>query len=32
VRVRYEEQLLRRDSAYASYVQTVRWRVLPGLY
>jgi protein-S-isoprenylcysteine O-methyltransferase Ste14 len=32
VRVRYEEQLLRRDSAYASYAQTVRWRVLPGLY
>jgi protein-S-isoprenylcysteine O-methyltransferase Ste14 len=32
VRVRYEEQLLRRDSAYASYVRTVRWRVLPGLY
>ena len=32
VRVRYEEQLLRRDTAYASYVQTVRWRVLPGLY
>jgi protein-S-isoprenylcysteine O-methyltransferase Ste14 len=32
VRVRYEEQLLRRDSAYASYLRTVRWRVLPGLY
>jgi protein-S-isoprenylcysteine O-methyltransferase Ste14 len=32
VRVRYEEQLLRRDSSYAGYLQTVRWRVLPGVF
>jgi protein-S-isoprenylcysteine O-methyltransferase Ste14 len=32
VRVRYEERLLRRDSAYASYARAVRWRVVPGLY
>jgi protein-S-isoprenylcysteine O-methyltransferase Ste14 len=32
VRVRYEEALLRRDSAYSGYVQAVRWRVVPGLY
>lgn len=32
VRVRYEEQLLRRDPSYASYVRVVRWRVLPGVF
>jgi protein-S-isoprenylcysteine O-methyltransferase Ste14 len=32
VRVRCEEQLLRRDTAYASYAHAVRWRVVPGLY
>ncbi|MGH9201360.1 MAG: methyltransferase family protein, partial [Vicinamibacterales bacterium] len=32
VRVRYEEQLLGRDPSYASYSQTVRWRVLPGVF
>jgi protein-S-isoprenylcysteine O-methyltransferase Ste14 len=32
VRVRYEEQLLRRDASYARYVQIVRWRVLPGVF
>lgn len=32
VRVRFEEQLLERDPAYASYLQSVRWRVLPGVF
>jgi protein-S-isoprenylcysteine O-methyltransferase Ste14 len=32
VRVRYEERLLQRDSSYASYMQRVRWRMLPGVF
>jgi protein-S-isoprenylcysteine O-methyltransferase Ste14 len=31
-RVRYEEQLLRRDSSHARYIQIVRWRVVPGVF
>jgi protein-S-isoprenylcysteine O-methyltransferase Ste14 len=31
-RASLEEQTLRRDPAYASYCQKVRWRLVPGLY
>jgi protein-S-isoprenylcysteine O-methyltransferase Ste14 len=32
VRAVYEERTLARDPAYASYMQDVRWRVLPGCF
>jgi protein-S-isoprenylcysteine O-methyltransferase Ste14 len=32
VRAIYEERMLARDPAYASYMTTVRWRVLPGVF
>lgn len=32
VRAIYEERTLARDPAYASYMQDVRWRVLPGCF
>ena len=32
VRAVYEERTLARDSAYATYMQQVRWRVVPGCF
>lgn len=32
VRAVYEERTLARDSAYAAYMEQVRWRVLPGCF
>ncbi len=32
VRAVYEERVLARDAAYRDYQQTVRWRVVPGLF
>ena len=31
-RALYEEQILTRDSAYARYCATVKWRLVPGVY
>jgi len=31
-RALYEEQMLTRDSAYARYCATVKWRLVPGVY
>ena len=32
VRIRYEERLLLRDSAYVSYSDAVRWHLVPGVW
>ena len=32
LRAFYEEQMLSRDSAYAHYCATVKWRLVPGLF
>jgi len=32
VRTSYEEQVLATDTSYQQYQQTVRWRLVPGLY
>lgn len=32
VRIHYEERLLQRDPAYAAYMSTVRWRLIPGAW
>lgn len=32
LRIRYEEELLALDPEYADYMQTTRWRLVPGIY
>ena len=32
IRAVYEERVLARDPAYRDYQETVRWRVVPGLF